>query len=86
MANTLRESAALAITPACFGRLVAIRRQSLGLSQEDLSQRLGLGRCMIGAIERGQRGASMMIVLRLLYLLDIDLKDLVTASKLSIDQ
>lgn len=84
MGNLLRESAVLQISPLCFGRLVAIRRQARGLSQEDLSQRLGLGRCMIGAIERGQRGASMMIVLRLLYLLDIDLQDLVTASRLSI--
>lgn len=83
MGSLSTELGVLAITPACFGDLVAIRRRLRGWSQEDLSQKLGIGRCMMGAIERGQRMPSAMICLRLLYLLDIDLQDLATASRLT---
>jgi len=48
-----------------FGSTVRRRRQSLGLSQEELADRAGLHRTYVSLIERGLRGATVETVMRL---------------------
>ena len=49
------------------------RRQSLGLSQEQLADRLGVSRRWVRDFEAGNGGAHLETVLRMLDMLGIDL-------------
>ena len=48
-----------------LGLLVKARRQSLGLSQEDLGEQAGLDRTYISGIERGVRNPSLTALVSL---------------------
>lgn len=54
-----------------FGRAVRDRRQTLGLSQEELAWRGGLNRSYITDIERGARNPSLTTIARLAEALQI---------------
>lgn len=53
------------------------RRDSLGLSQEDLAERSGLHRTYVGSVERGERNIALLNILKLAEALDADPGDLV---------
>lgn len=53
------------------------RRDSMGLSQEDLAERSGLHRTYVGSVERGERNIALLNILKLAEALDADPGDLV---------
>jgi HTH-type transcriptional regulator / antitoxin HipB len=53
--------------------LVRGRRQTLGLSQEELADRANVSRQWISAFERGRPGAELRLILRLLEALELHL-------------
>ncbi len=48
-----------------FGYAVKIRREELGLTQEDLADRAGIHRTYLSDIERGSRNVSLINIERL---------------------
>jgi transcriptional regulator with XRE-family HTH domain len=48
-----------------FGEAIRLRRNELGLSQEDLAERCNLHRNYIGGIERGERNVALKNILKL---------------------
>lgn len=59
-------------------RNIRLRRESLGLSQEDLADRSGIHRTYIGSIERGERNVTVNTVARLAAALGISVIDLLS--------
>lgn len=51
--------------PARFGERVKERRLSQNLSQEELAHRCGIHRTYIGAIERGEKVASLETIVKI---------------------
>ncbi len=49
-------------------------RLARGLTQEDVARRVGVSRVWLGAVERGKPTAQIDLVLRLLRVLDIELR------------
>jgi transcriptional regulator with XRE-family HTH domain len=47
-----------------FGRLIAERRKSLGVSQEDFAERADLDRTYISGLERGVRNPSLTAIVK----------------------
>ncbi|MCY4060812.1 MAG: helix-turn-helix transcriptional regulator [Chloroflexi bacterium] len=60
-----------------FGSAVKTRRLQLGLSQEALAFQAGLHRTYISDLERGRKGPSLRVVLRIAFALDMTAPDLV---------
>lgn len=44
-----------------IGENIKTRRQSLGMTQEDLASAIGIGRSMVAQIERGSKVPNMML-------------------------
>lgn len=61
---------------AHFGDAVRGRRRELGLTQAQVGGRVGMHRSYYGAIERGQRNATLEQLFRLEAALDTDASDL----------
>lgn len=59
-----------------FGRNLAAHRKERGLSQEAFAHELGFHRTYMGAIERGERNASLRSVERIADALGISAIDL----------
>ena len=59
--------------PADLARIVKTRRQSQGLTQQDIADAVGITRQSVARIERGHAGASFDLVLRIFEKLDIRL-------------
>lgn len=51
-------------TTADLGAAIRDRRKSLGLSQDELARRVGVGRQWVIAVEHGKPGAELALVLR----------------------
>lgn len=62
---------------AQFGEAVRQRRKQLGLSQEGLADKANLHRTYIGAVERGERNASLRIIVRIAQALGMPVSELV---------
>lgn len=60
-------------TPANLGAAIRDRRKLLGLSQDDLAKRVGVGRQWVIAVEHGKPGAELALVLRVCDAIDIPL-------------
>jgi transcriptional regulator with XRE-family HTH domain len=56
-----------------LGALVAHRRRALGLTLDEASERLGVGRRLLTELEHGKRSVRAETLLRLLNLLGFDL-------------
>ena len=48
-----------------FGVAVKIRREEMGLTQEDLAERAGINRTYLSDIERGSRNVSLVNIERI---------------------
>ncbi len=54
-----------------LGRVVHRQRIRLGISQEDLADRVGLDRTYVSGIERGIRNPTLLVLLRLARVLGV---------------
>ena len=59
-----------------FGERVRLRREELGLSQEEFAFQSGIHRTYVSGIERGVRNPSLTMVERIVQALDIEIDDL----------
>ena len=59
-----------------FGFAVKVRREELGLTQEDLAERAGIHRTYLSDVERGGRNLSLINIERLADALTLPLSDL----------
>ncbi|MDE6222142.1 MAG: helix-turn-helix transcriptional regulator [Muribaculaceae bacterium] len=59
-----------------FGRNVQLRRQSIGISQEELAFRAGLHRTYIGMVERAERSISLQNAKKIADALNVKLDNL----------
>jgi transcriptional regulator with XRE-family HTH domain len=59
-----------------IGKQVRLRREKLGISQEELSDRCGLHRTYIGSVERGERNVSLINIFRICKALQVAIEDL----------
>ena len=48
--------------PALFGKLVRLRREVAGLSQEELGAQTNLSRNYIGMVERGETNPTLLVL------------------------
>lgn len=55
-----------------FARNLRAAREQRGLTQEQLAARAGMHRTFVGAVERGDRNASLRTVQRLADALDVE--------------
>jgi transcriptional regulator with XRE-family HTH domain len=62
-----------------FGYAVKLRREELGLTQEDLAGRAGIHRTYLSDVERGTRNLSLVNIERLAAALSISLSKLFEA-------
>jgi transcriptional regulator with XRE-family HTH domain len=61
-----------------FGEVVRRARHPLGISQEELADRVGVHRTYMGGIERGQRNVAILNLDRIARALELDLGSLMT--------
>lgn len=59
-----------------LGRRIRSQRKSLGLSQEELALEAGVDRSYYGAVERGERNITFLVLCRLAAALQCDLASL----------
>ncbi len=62
-----------------FGYAVKLRREELGLTQEDLADKAGIHRTYLSDVERGTRNLSLVNIERLAAALAVSLADLFAA-------
>ena len=60
-----------------LGQTIRVRRETLGLTQEQLAERAGLHWTFISGVERGIRNISIMKLHRIAISLGVRLRDLV---------
>lgn len=54
-----------------LGAVIREHRESLGLSQEDLADLVGVHRTYVGSIERGERNISLLNIRRIAEVLNL---------------
>ena len=59
-----------------FGDAVKVRREELGLTQEELAERAGIHRTYLSDVERGGRNLSLVNIERLAVALKVALAEL----------
>jgi transcriptional regulator with XRE-family HTH domain len=64
-----------------LGEEIRFRRNSLQMSQEELADKAGLHRNLIGRLERGEENSTVMTLVSIAVRLDISLSELVTAAE-----
>jgi transcriptional regulator with XRE-family HTH domain len=60
------------------GRAVKYHRNQMGLTQQELSEKMGFNRTYLGAIERGERNISLVTLINLSKNLEVSIVDLVS--------
>ena len=65
----------------CVGRVVQERRQSIGISQEELARRAKLHRTYVSDVERGARSVSLITLCKLADALDTEASDIVAQAE-----
>lgn len=63
-----------------LGRRIRVRRQNLGLTQEQLAKEMGVSTSFMGHIERGTRKASLETLVQLANVMDVSIDSLLSAS------
>jgi transcriptional regulator with XRE-family HTH domain len=69
---------------AIFGSNVRRIRKSLGLSQEELAEKIGIHRTYIGSIERGERNISLNNIIAIAQALNTPIAKLFEGIKISV--
>ena len=64
-----------------FGRRVRVLRKSLGLSQLELADKVGIDRSYMGFIERGERNVSLEVIAKIAEALDTTPDELLKKQK-----
>jgi transcriptional regulator with XRE-family HTH domain len=59
-----------------FGFSVRVRREDLGLTQEEFAERARIHRTYVSDVERGQRNISLLNIERVAQALDIAMSEL----------
>ena len=59
-----------------FGYAVKVRREELGLTQEDLAEKAGIHRTYLSDIERGARNVSLLNIERVAAALTLPISEL----------
>lgn len=59
-----------------FGQKVRQRRLFLGISQEELAERVGVHRTYVGMIERGEKNITLRNIMKFARALDMPIQDL----------
>jgi transcriptional regulator with XRE-family HTH domain len=62
-----------------FGYAVKVRREALGLTQEDLAEKAGIHRTYLSDVERGTRNLSLVNIERLAAALAVPMAELFAA-------
>lgn len=62
--------------PIRFGRKVKELRKTIGISQNELAERVGVSKDYIGLIERGLRSPSLQVIERIARSLGVAIKRL----------
>jgi transcriptional regulator with XRE-family HTH domain len=62
-----------------FGFAVKLRREALGLTQEDLAEKAGIHRTYLSDVERGTRNLSLVNIERLAAALAVTMSELFAA-------
>lgn len=62
-----------------FGQNLRRKRETLGISQEDLAEKAGLHRTYIGSVERGERNVSIDNMERLAVAVGSTIEELLDA-------
>lgn len=62
-----------------FGDAVRVRREELGLTQEDLAEKAGIHRTYLSDVERGARNLSLINIERLAAALSVSMSGLFAA-------
>jgi transcriptional regulator with XRE-family HTH domain len=62
-----------------FGYAVKVRREALGLTQEDLADRARIHRTYLSDVERGTRNLSLVNIERLAAALSVSMSELFAA-------
>jgi transcriptional regulator with XRE-family HTH domain len=62
-----------------FGYAVKVRREELGLTQEDLAEKAGIHRTYLSDVERGTRNLSLINIERLAAALAVSMSGLFAA-------
>ena len=70
---------------ADFGQRVRSSRRALGLTQEELAEKVGISASFMGHIERGTRVASLETLIALCNVLQVSPQTLLQASLNSLD-
>jgi transcriptional regulator with XRE-family HTH domain len=70
-----------AAEPPCVGQNVQARRQTLGMSLEDLSRKAGVSKSMLSQIERNQTNPTVALVWRLANALGASMTDLLDGGR-----
>ncbi|MGG2102676.1 helix-turn-helix domain-containing protein [Stenotrophomonas sp. NRRL B-14846] len=65
-----------------LGAAIKAARQTLGVSQEDFADRLGMHRTQLGHIEQGRKDCRLSTLVRLAEALGIPLSSLLKSAKL----
>ncbi len=65
-----------------FGEVVRERRTGLGMSQEQLAERVGCHRNYMGRIERGEQNITLDMMVRVVKALGTTIADLSTDAEL----
>ena len=63
-----------------LGRRIRVRRQHLGLTQEQLAKEMGVSTSFMGHIERGTLKASLETLVQLANVMDVSIDGLLSAS------
>jgi transcriptional regulator with XRE-family HTH domain len=61
-----------------IGRAIKYHRNQMGMTQQELSEKMGFNRTYLGAIERGERNISLVTLINLSKNLEVSIVDLVS--------
>ncbi|GAB5403961.1 MAG: hypothetical protein Aurels2KO_21920 [Aureliella sp.] len=65
-----------------IGKAIRRKRETAGLSQEELAEECGLHRTYVGSVERGERNISLLNIVAIANALDLKASELLAFAKL----
>ncbi len=62
--------------PKSIGKRIQKRRKEVGLTQEELAEKVGISRAYMGYVEQGRNAPSLEVLEKIAKLLKLSLKEL----------